>query len=583
MENEQTQQHHHLWQQISPLLPALLSTQRASWEQGVTAQALLELYLALHSSSASPSSSSTSQSNPNLPDPDSGAALIPGPTTTTTTQAPAQAETDTLLLYIYNLTHDALVRASSDGRLATRINGEDASALDPACVGEAVLFVRDMYIYFDGLDNLGSTPDERSRWQTGPERMVRFLVRDAVRIAGSGASSSSASSSTIGDHEDDNNIEIPPSGTTSTETGTGAGAISHLLRAPQLWSDGGYMGPPFLAAAAVSRSLSRSCFAGTTKTKDGHNDNAEWIDVNTTISPSSLLTEAFDQILLYARYLRRPCTDPGSGTGSGSGAEAAAAPQKKMLLLAHIYDGTLGTFAPIDVQHGQYGHAAWGVGMGWFVNGIVRVMRTVERALCTTGVRSSDSHGHLRWLERWLKEDDDDDDDDREGGKHSSRIDRTASLLVALLDGILPHQRPQDGLFHNVVDDGGTSVETNLAQMLAAAIFRICTLYYEYYDDDDDDDSNDQDGKLPRPRPSVVVRALRGVLDRDKLSAYEAAAERMYVAARGKRDRWGLVQGVCGSPGFSGPGTATEGQAWAVLMEVARWEWCRIRRVDTTT
>lgn len=50
----------------------------------------------------------------------------------------------------------------------------------------------------------------------------------------------------------------------------------------------------------------------------------------------------------------------------------------------------------------------------------------------------------------------------------------------------------------------------------------------------------------------------------------------------GEKGTGGVVQGVCESPGFSGPGTATEGQAWAVLMEVVRWEWCRMRKMDTT-
>jgi unsaturated rhamnogalacturonyl hydrolase len=35
-------------------------------------------------------------------------------------------------------------------------------------------------------------------------------------------------------------------------------------------------------------------------------------------------------------------------------------------------------------------------------------------------------------------------------------------------------------------------------------------------------------------------------------------------------DRYGLVQGVCGSPEFSSPGTACEGQAFFLLMEEAR-------------
>ncbi len=92
------------------------------------------------------------------------------------------------------------------------------------------------------------------------------------------------------------------------------------------------------------------------------------------------------------------------------------------------------------------------------------------------------------------------------------------------LDGCLRHQR-QDGLFHNVVDDAGSFVETNLAQMLAYAIYRGV-----------------RGGWLP--------------------AAYLPKAARLRGAAWEKVDASGLVQGVCGSPEFSAPGTATEGQAF---------------------
>ncbi len=47
------------------------------------------------------------------------------------------------------------------------------------------------------------------------------------------------------------------------------------------------------------------------------------------------------------------------------------------------------------------------------------------------------------------------------------------------------------------------------------------------------------------------------------------AIDRMRKAAHGKVDEFGLVQGVCGSPTFNHPGTATEGQAFFLLMEAA--------------
>jgi len=46
----------------------------------------------------------------------------------------------------------------------------------------------------------------------------------------------------------------------------------------------------------------------------------------------------------------------------------------------------------------------------------------------------------------------------------------------------------------------------------------------------------------------------------------------MRLAAHSKVDELGLVQGVCGSPEFDHPGTATEGQAFFIIMEVAYHE-----------
>ena len=43
----------------------------------------------------------------------------------------------------------------------------------------------------------------------------------------------------------------------------------------------------------------------------------------------------------------------------------------------------------------------------------------------------------------------------------------------------------------------------------------------------------------------------------------------MRLAVYSKVDELGLVQGVCGSPEFDHPGTATEGQAFFIMMEVA--------------
>jgi unsaturated rhamnogalacturonyl hydrolase len=108
---------------------------------------------------------------------------------------------------------------------------------------------------------------------------------------------------------------------------------------------------------------------------------------------------------------------------------------------------------------------------------------------------------------------------------------RLAGYVREVLDSCLAHRRP-DGLFQDVVDDPKSFVETNLAQMLAYTIFRGVA-----------------DGRLPK--------------------SYLAEAEIMRRAATAKVDALGYVRDVCGSPTFEKPGTATEGQAFFILMEAA--------------
>ncbi|MDL2323656.1 glycoside hydrolase family 88 protein [Ruminococcaceae bacterium OttesenSCG-928-A16] len=108
---------------------------------------------------------------------------------------------------------------------------------------------------------------------------------------------------------------------------------------------------------------------------------------------------------------------------------------------------------------------------------------------------------------------------------------RIAAMGQTLVDGVLKYMR-QDGLFHDVVDDPSTFVETNLSQMLAYTLYRGV-----------------HSGWLP--------------------SSYLAPAQKLRSAARSKVDEYGLVQGVCGSPSFDKPGVAPEGQAFYLLMESA--------------
>jgi rhamnogalacturonyl hydrolase YesR len=154
-------------------------------------------------------------------------------------------------------------------------------------------------------------------------------------------------------------------------------------------------------------------------------------------------------------------------------------------LFSHIWD---------DGERRFVRQACWGVGNGWAVAGMVRVRAALPAPM-------------------------------------AAERDRLAGYVRETIDGCLAHLRP-DGLFHDVLDEPGTFVETNLAQMLAYSIYR---------------------------------GLAEGWLD----ARYRDAAERMRAAALAKVDAEGLVRGVCGSPTFDRAGTATEGQAFCLLMEAA--------------
>jgi unsaturated rhamnogalacturonyl hydrolase len=158
-------------------------------------------------------------------------------------------------------------------------------------------------------------------------------------------------------------------------------------------------------------------------------------------------------------------------------------PKKK--LMSHMWDDGLQAFPR---------KAFWGVGNGWALAGMTRVIRTLPEKM------ASERNTLIGWV--------------REG-----------------MTACLAHMR-NDGLYHDVIDDPSTFVETNLAQMLSYVLFR---------------------------------GMKGGWLD----SSYVQQAEKMRQAAQGKVDEFGLVQGVCASPHFDRPGTAAEGQAFFLLMEAA--------------
>jgi len=155
------------------------------------------------------------------------------------------------------------------------------------------------------------------------------------------------------------------------------------------------------------------------------------------------------------------------------------------LLYSHIWD---------DGKQAFEREAFWGVGNGWASAGLVRVIPFLPT---------------LMRAER----------------------EQFSTDLRNVIDGCLAHQRP-DSLFHNVVDEPGTFVEANLAQMLSYSIFRGI-----------------QAAILP--------------------NEYLPVAERMRNAAHQHVDEFGLVWNVCGAPNFDRPGVATEGQAFFLLMEAA--------------
>jgi rhamnogalacturonyl hydrolase YesR len=154
-------------------------------------------------------------------------------------------------------------------------------------------------------------------------------------------------------------------------------------------------------------------------------------------------------------------------------------------LLAHIWDDGKQQFKDKNF---------WGGGNGWAAAGLARVVRGLPR-------NRSKVREHL------------------------------ATFATDIIDGCIKYQRP-DGLFNDVIDQPSTFVETNLAQMLAYAIYEGVA-----------------QGWLP--------------------TTYREHADTMRAAARAKMDEFGFVQGVCSAPNFDRPGVSTEGQAFCIMMEAA--------------
>jgi rhamnogalacturonyl hydrolase YesR len=158
---------------------------------------------------------------------------------------------------------------------------------------------------------------------------------------------------------------------------------------------------------------------------------------------------------------------------------------EKEHLLSHIWDDDLGRLERPDF---------WGVGNGWALAGLIRVLTMLDDS------RKEDK----KYILEYLKD---------------------------ILDGCLKYQR-EDGLFHDVLNNPTSFVDTNVSQMVAYTIYR-------------------------------GVKA--GYFNK----SYLKKADMARAAAYAKVDDMGFVRDVCGMPDFLRPGIATEGQAFFILMEAA--------------
>ncbi len=168
-------------------------------------------------------------------------------------------------------------------------------------------------------------------------------------------------------------------------------------------------------------------------------------------------------------------------------------------LYAHQWDDYSGTFS-----RGLH----WGVGNGWVAAGIVRVLKELPSDMTDEKVK----------LKEYLKE---------------------------VIDGCLSYQC-ENGLFHDIVDDPETFIDSNLAQMLSYSIYR--GVAYNWLDKE-----------------------------------YIEKADKMRVAAYERVDDSGLIQGSCGVPDFNAPATAPEVQAFYILMEAAYRDYLKTRSKNAST
>jgi unsaturated rhamnogalacturonyl hydrolase len=109
--------------------------------------------------------------------------------------------------------------------------------------------------------------------------------------------------------------------------------------------------------------------------------------------------------------------------------------------------------------------------------------------------------------------------------------DNLKKYALAHLEGCLKYLR-DDYLFHNIINDRSTFVETSLPMRIADSIFK---------------------------------GIAAGWLDRD----YLETAANIRTAVHGKVDEFGYVIGVPGPPNYARPGRSSEGQAFFLMMEAS--------------
>ncbi|TCD69070.1 hypothetical protein EIP91_008968 [Steccherinum ochraceum] len=176
----------------------------------------------------------------------------------------------------------------------------------------------------------------------------------------------------------------------------------------------------------------------------------------------------------------------------------------------------------------------WGVGNGWVCAGITRVLWIYARAM-----EDGKTEGEMGKIFE--------DATVTELAKQCNVI--LKKTLLACSEHMLPN-----GLFHDILDDTSSFIETNLSQQLAYTLFRLLDLH-------------------AHTSPELKRRIPLFELDEASAEDRKQKAETMYQAAVAKTDTWGFVRDVCGSPRFNAAGTAAEGQAFGLLQEIARAEY----------